>query len=80
MEVLRSWYPDLHELIDGAEMHGKQSDPDHEPGDLRAILQTCWSHMTPEQRARVRAEHDEIAEWARSADRDADSPPIGLIP
>jgi len=38
-------------LLEGARLHGENSDPDHEVGDLCDFLIACWSAMSPEQRA-----------------------------
>lgn len=37
--------------MEGARLHGENSEPDHEVGDLAAFLVACWSAMLPEQRA-----------------------------
>lgn len=37
-------------VILAAEEHGKQSEPDHEIGDLQEALRVCWRLMTTRQR------------------------------
>ncbi len=37
-------------LIEGARLHGENSDPDHEVGDLQDLLRECWKLMAPSQR------------------------------
>jgi hypothetical protein len=38
-------------LLEAARLHGENSEPDHEVGDLQSLFLACWSVMTPEQRA-----------------------------
>jgi hypothetical protein len=38
-------------LLECARLHGENSEPDHEVGDLAAFFVACWTVMTPEQRA-----------------------------
>lgn len=56
--------PLLKGLIEGAAAHGKESAPDHEIGDLIAILQSCWALLIPEARKAVGREFSEVAAWA----------------
>lgn len=42
--------PDVDTLIEAAERHGKDSEPDHEVGDLQQLLRAAWGLMTPDQR------------------------------
>lgn len=37
-------------LIDGAQQHGEDSEPDHEVGDLQDFLRAMWGMLTPRQR------------------------------
>ncbi|MBI4951258.1 MAG: hypothetical protein HY908_04440 [Myxococcales bacterium] len=55
----------LEKLLDAAEAHGADSEPDHEVGDLQGILRSCWKLMTAAQRREVyRGEHAELlGEW-----------------
>lgn len=64
---------DLHEesaglverIIDAAQKHGEQSEPDHEVGDLQDVLRKCWEEMTVAQRQAVFAESKELIEtWS----------------
>jgi len=38
-------------LIEAATLHGENSEPDHEVGDLQELFLACWLVMSPEQRA-----------------------------
>jgi len=40
-------------LMEAARLHGENSEPDHEVGDLQDLFFACWLVMTPEQRALV---------------------------
>jgi hypothetical protein len=40
-------------LLDSAEQHGEDGDPDHEVGDLRDILEYAWTLLTLAQRREV---------------------------
>lgn len=42
----------LDDFIKAATNHGRDSEPDHEVGDLQDMLRTAWKIMTPEQRIR----------------------------
>lgn len=48
----------IETLIEAAERHGAESDPDHEIGDLQDLLRAAWELMSQEQRR---------AFWAGSA-------------
>jgi hypothetical protein len=62
----------LDRLLDAAEAHGKESESDHEVGDLRAILLSCWQRLSSTQQRAVYDEHrDLVAEWL-----DGDAPQI----
>jgi hypothetical protein len=55
---------ELEKLFAAAKAHGEASEPDHEVGDLQAVLVSCWARMTEAQRREVWGEHAEIvAEW-----------------
>lgn len=54
----------LDKLFAAARAHGEQSEPDHEVGDLREVLASCWCCLTPDQRRSVYDKHQElVAEW-----------------
>jgi hypothetical protein len=54
----------LQKLLQAAEDHGKDSDPEMEVGDLQGILYTCWRLLTPAQRSEVYKEHEDlVTEW-----------------
>lgn len=55
---------DVETLISAARAHGRQSEPDHEVGDLQDILRACWAQMAPGDRRAV-LEHfrDLISTW-----------------
>jgi hypothetical protein len=38
-------------LMEAARLHGENSEPDHEVGDLQDLFFACWRVMSPEQRA-----------------------------
>lgn len=38
-----------NKIIEAAKVHGEESDPDHEVGDLQDTLQICMELMTDEQ-------------------------------
>lgn len=54
--------------IEAAEQHGKDSEPDHEVGDLQDVARKMWEIMTPGQRLKLMADEDvrEIVENALS--------------
>lgn len=43
----------IEKLLEAAEAHGENSEPDHEVGDLREMLQDAWKLMTEEQRGKL---------------------------
>lgn len=45
--------PLLEELLTAAREHGEEGEPEHEVGDLTALVEACWAHLTPTQRAEV---------------------------
>ena len=58
----------LTKLLAAAEAHGRESEPDHEAGDLRDILTSCWKRLTPAQRHEVYAEQEDVVtEWLPDA-------------
>jgi len=40
-------------ILECARLHGENSEPDHEVGDLTDFFVACWAVMSPEQRAVV---------------------------
>lgn len=51
-------------LILAAEEHGKQSEPDHEVGDLQDMLRTCWAFLSIAAKRKVLDNHRElISTW-----------------
>jgi hypothetical protein len=40
-------------LMEAARLHGENSEPDHEVGDLQDLFFACWRVMSPVQRALV---------------------------
>ena len=52
----------LRELLQAAANHGQAGDPEHEVGDLEALVLACWARLSPEQRREV---HEELPtqEW-----------------
>lgn len=54
----------LEKLLAAAKTHGEQSEPDHEVGDLQALLASCWERLTPAAQQEIYEEHGEmVAEW-----------------
>ena len=54
----------LEDLLATAKGHGEASNPDHEVGDLQAVLGSCWRRLTEAQRREVHDEHAELVrEW-----------------
>lgn len=41
---------DIEQVLDAAQRHGEQSEPDHEVGDLQEIVRALWAMLSPEQR------------------------------
>ncbi len=52
-------------LLNAAEQHGADSEPDHEVGDLQDILRTCFVVMEDNQAKEVMAEHEDKLEWCQ---------------
>jgi len=51
-------------LLAAARRHGEGSEPDHEFGDVQAMLRACWLLMEPGQRVRILDEFAYlIEEW-----------------
>lgn len=61
------WSKDFAEtVILAAEEHGKQSEPDHEVGDLQEALRVCWRLMTTRQREEAAdVLHEQVEEWGK---------------
>ena len=47
-------------LIEAAEQHGQDSEPDHEVGDLQTYLRAAWKVLTPEQKLEVLQDDDVV--------------------
>lgn len=47
--------PRIERILNAAEQHGRNDDPDHEVGDLQDVLRAAWSLMTLEQRNQLMA-------------------------
>ncbi len=43
----------LRELLQAAANHGQASEPDHQVGDLEALVMACWARLSPAQRREV---------------------------
>ena len=50
------------ELLEAARLHGEESEPEHEAGDLIEIVTACWELLSDEQRRAVHAKV--MADWA----------------
>lgn len=48
----------VEKILAAAEQHGRESEPEHEVGDLRDALRVLWKHLTPGAREQVLAEID----------------------
>ncbi|UGY15222.1 hypothetical protein HAP48_0042975 [Bradyrhizobium septentrionale] len=42
----------IEDIIEAAAKHGRESEPDHEVGDLQDLLRVAWKIMEPRQRIR----------------------------
>lgn len=47
--------PRVERILNAAEQHGQNSEPDHEVGDLQDVLRAAWSLMSTEQRNQLMA-------------------------
>ncbi|WP_143694518.1 hypothetical protein [Variovorax sp. JS1663] len=47
--------PRIQRVLNAAQQHGENDDPDHEVGDLQDVLRAAWSLLTLEQRNQVMA-------------------------
>ncbi|CAN7783441.1 hypothetical protein LJR175_008322 [Variovorax sp. LjRoot175] len=47
--------PRVERILNAAEQHGQNSEPDHEVGDLQDVLRAAWSLMSTEQRDQLMA-------------------------
>lgn len=54
-------------LIEAAQHHGEDSDPDHEVGDLQDHLRAMWSILTAEQREHFLSRPDVIDTYETGA-------------
>jgi len=48
----------LQAILDAAQTHGSESEPDHEVGDLQDALQAAWDLMSNEQRDQLMEQHE----------------------
>lgn len=56
----------LETLLAAAKVHGEQSEPDHEVGDLQGVIASCWERLTSVQQREVYEEHGQlVSEWLR---------------
>lgn len=55
----------LDDIIAAAANHGRDSEPDHEVGDLQDLLRVAWKIMTPQQRTQF-WNHDTTHEILKS--------------
>ncbi len=46
----------LEELLETAEAHVLECEPDHEVGDLQALLRACWARLPEAERRSVHRE------------------------
>lgn len=53
----------LRALLDAAEEHGRQAEPEMEAGDLIALVTACWERLDPAGRAAVADECADILGW-----------------
>lgn len=51
--AVREECPRLSKILGAAQLHGEESEPDHEVGDLQEVLRECWKRMTPAARREV---------------------------
>jgi hypothetical protein len=55
-------------LINSANNHGRESDPDHEIGDLQDVVALAWRIMSQKQRSQLLVDCEELANWAEDKD------------
>ena len=48
----------LERVLEAAQAHGADDDPEHEVGDLQGIIHAMWSVLTDDQKERVLAHND----------------------
>jgi hypothetical protein len=41
----------VDQILRAAQNHGRESDPDHEVGDLQVLVRDLWALLTPQQRS-----------------------------
>jgi len=55
----------LQDILDAAARHGRESDPDHEVGDLQDVLRVCFGRLTGPQLEYVLDEaREQLDQWA----------------
>ncbi len=58
---------DLEALLGAAAAHGRESEPDHEIGDLHGILRAAWELLTPAQKRQLwDSQRDLLDQWGGS--------------
>ena len=54
----------LQDILDAAERHGSESDPDHEVGDLQDMLRTAWDMLPKTKRSKLLLEAaEQLDSW-----------------
>lgn len=53
MAIERGSFDFANDLVEAARLHGENSDPDHEVGDLQDLFFACWRVMSPAQRTHI---------------------------
>jgi hypothetical protein len=53
----------LDELLAAAEAHGRESEADHEVGDLQDLLRSCWKRLPIASQEDVYREHADLLAW-----------------
>lgn len=49
----------LERVLEAAQAHGEEDDPEHEIGDLQGVIHAMWSVLTDDQKETVLA-HDDV--------------------
>lgn len=62
-------------LIEAAEQHGQDSEPDHEVGDLQTYLRAAWKVLTPEQKLEV-LQDDAVVDTFETAQFELEGPDL----
>lgn len=48
----------LDRVLEAAQAHGEDDDPEHEVGDLQSVIHAMWAVLTDDQKERVFADND----------------------